>query len=1240
MQGAFIMIIRETRKIVCLALVWMMVFPAVYPTLFAEAQDTSNLIAGCAAPITSTDYSGGFVEADFDISGVLTDENGDFFLDTGIGAIDPNNIVIPVEQQLAVTFLYEGTGLDDRARFGWMYANDVLSDGSPDINKVNWIYENISDNNKDAVLDIYADDDFNGDGVVNVKDNRRILSDSDGNPITFPAGIEIVFVHDSKSHRDCSNSSEWCGGVFYTKSAWNEPQNKCTNNSSRNNGPDGDIRIIELYSQNQEGVDQCYTYYEDCYANNAECHTQGFMDQDVRNTLRDVYGYNFRAPTSADPEGFNEIVVDQPTGEPAIHTVVAVPDETPNAWVLGFDDTKMDGNSKNDFDYNDIVFLVERQTGGTAELKSENMMTPSDANAFYTEIELDVWDIMPCSGGSEIKYFVSIDYEKNTNGDYVLDEDHNKIPDWQEVETTQWTEVYSLSVDYKNDGSINSVTEASTNIVDQWAPGSHQSTHRKAVIDLISQNKVGRDLLWKAEFKSDNETCVPKILDVELNGTVARHAVFSRSAPIIQTNIVYSGSYETPNPTDTAWMQEPMLRGHLKAIQIYDPTNPTATSGNSANAVQWDAGQVLADRTTDRTIYFPQMDVTTHTEEIGEGDAETRTFTGTLLNAPVLDGTFYVQGRTSELVEFRDLYSNDMLKTQTVGASGWINRFSGEYSITFPLTDQAPDEGEVIVASYSSYSITTGAPDDFTVNNTALDNELLNIQSGDGIERNDLINWVHGADRPWPLGAIDHSAPAVMTPPGLPAWYFGSAVPDSIKNAYYAEGNSPSGFKVDQEDRQTVVFVGSRDGMLHAFDGGTFDWGDNSKTASIKEHRGHFVWSGDTKDTADYGTGEELWAYIPGNLVPKIKNNYSDSQETFQASVDASPALSDVYIPGVGFGAGWRTVLLFAEGDGGHTVTCMDVTDPSNPMVMWEYGDKGLFNSKSSPAIGMIKDSFGDGKWVAFFNSGRVHSLDHPNIYIVDIETGTLLNDATIVLDSGGNSGLGGVGSGQPAIIDSDKDGFIDSLYVGTDKGFMYKIDISDMTDITDTVINPNERTAERGVYGSPTVVVGEAEGDSDNPVYPVHIFFGTGGTDDDTTYKFYAYTDVGGTTSLEWSYELPAGHRVFTSAFAAAGQIYFTTTSAITENPCEAGGQTEGNVYAFKYKLEEGQNEATPVLTESLPPGSGRVHPVVDDEHLYLKTTTGALKSMGSGEYNNAAVAPPGQVTPQAMLQSWREVY
>ncbi len=221
---------------------------------------------------------------------------------------------------------------------------------------------------------------------------------------------------------------------------------------------------------------------------------------------------------------------------------------------------------------------------------------------------------------------------------------------------------------------------------------------------------------------------------------------------------------------------------------------------------------------------------------------------------------------------------------QNYKASSDLLPFSASYihKATFGLDD--------------SYIIPTGYVFDFDHDNDVDDDDAYW-----------LMNWVRGYElgtstpREWLLGPIDHSTPALLTVPGQPLWYFGTATTK-------AEQQSFDKFADAHSTRRSVIFAGSRSGMLHAFDAGAFRYGDNTCT-TVKENRGYFQWTSTcppipaTPDP-DYGTGDELWAFIPANLLPRLKNNLlaklnqERTSDYDQAYVDASPALADVFING------------------------------------------------------------------------------------------------------------------------------------------------------------------------------------------------------------------------------------------------------------------------------------------------------------------------------------------------------
>lgn len=1165
-------------------------------------------IPGCSTSV-SADYSGGFSVTDFDFVNADVQEDGWIYLQTGQQAINPESIIIPFTQEVNVTFLYEG--VEYVSDFGWILKDDAVN---PDGSFKGWnnipssarhpVFHNIYDDDMideggNGIFDTdYGNGSFptgdenalasyndgtglsfavDGDGDVTAKDMKKVLG-------TFDGGTELVFFLTADQDWDTNSTN----GTFFTKKDWNPDTYQACGSGTFD-------KLYHLGLASSEG----------------NCTTDGgWLAQTAINRLNSIFGLTL--------SGDYYLPVTQ--GQKFAHVIVGAPDNDPNQWILGWEELMGGG----DADHNDMVSKVERRTGGTAELKSSMAISPAEPDAYFTAVTLEVYDNMPCPGQTGITYYLSIDNGAN----------------W--VEVMNWDIIKNYTIDEWGNKILGSD-------VSNWTPGSPQYAYRSSRLDFAGMGLSGREIVWRAELVSDNAACVPQIVDVSITGSVATHGFFSRSSPIVAANVLYSGSYETPA---ISWTDK-VLRGHLNVTRIYDPSDPTTTNALSL----WDAGAVLNSKEPSaRNIYYPGITVSAVADEvIDTGDNKATTFSGTLAHHPISATTINITDQTET---FTDIHT-DVLQG-SLGGTGTINRFTGAFEIVF---NTPPGKGVPIKSCYSYYTTSSTL---MAFNTSNVSNSMLGLDDtyifpggyiydldndGDVSETDGdwLVNWVRGykdgagTSKEWLLGAIDHSVPAVATPPGKPGWYYGTAITSDERQSFDT-------FLQTYVERQTVVYVGARDGMLHAFDAGKFRWGDNNATG-VKEHRGYFLWEGDPS-APDYGTGEELWAFIPANLLPRIKNNLLQGDD--QAYVDASPALSDVYIDGQ-----WKTVLLCAEGNGGDTVFCLDVTDPTSPSFLWEFSDPDLFRSRSSPAVAKIGRILVDGstRWVAFFVSGKTYDPTlYPSIYIIDISDGSVIERVFLDAESGN---VGGVPSGQPAIVDSDGNGYIDRIYIGTDKGYMYKVNIPDdpdlpRYDISQCVINTDYTddqgntvpVAQQGhpIYASPAVVVDNRFSHSGEITYDIKIFFGTGDSPyydedintSDTRYHFFAYRDrdqKGGCNEtsvfLDWFFELPEGHRIFASAFAAAGNIYFGTATAETEDPCAAAeaGANRGRIYAFT-------TEGDPRFSSEV--GNIIVSPLVEDEHLYFKTPSG-LKSLGSGQYNNKM---SGGGTAQSSVSMWREVF
>lgn len=940
------------------------------------------------------------------------------------------------------------------------------------------------------------------------------------------------------------------------------------------------------------------------------------------------------------------------------HMIIGSPMNQQDQWVLGWEDLSNYG----DTDFNDLVFRIELDLKGMASLQSDDAIRPDDLTAVFTSVTIKVKDDIPCEAGN-INYYVAMDGGASEDS-------------WILVE---WDAVYEITNYGKNNEGLSA---ALTN----WTPGNPRYTYRIGYIDFASRNIADNRLVWRAELSSDVEDCdpntpgnqVPVVIDVQLEADASLNGIFSRSSPITQANVLYSATFETPA---SSW-EEKIIRGHLVATRIYDPANPgkkneetgeVETVGTSVQEL-WDAGAKLTDPAT-RNMYF----VSSQKAEVKDQQIAVTNFSGQLTKIPLNLPAGAVVQAGSVVIKihdetFTDAHSDQLLGDK--GRTGVIDRYKGTLlSLNF---DPTIGPNIPVIASFSYlYNFTRKT---FAASN--LTRDVLNITQekrvGDAGEyyvddiNNDgavndtdvseLVNWTKGykkgsssSKRQWILGGIDHSTPAVMVPPGEHYWY--QSMGDTPERQAYDT------FMQTHKERKTLIFAGANDGMLHAFNAGSFRWynpstnkfdADNPKTPDITEYRGYFNWTGATSDTADYGDGSEVWAFIPGNLMARLKNNYK-GLGSVQARVDASPAISDVYVNG-----SWKTVLLCAEGSGGDTVFALDVTLPDDPKLLWEFGHPDLLRSMSSPAIGRVMIN-STPTWVAFFVSGATEAGTipgcsgsasdlncYPSVFMIDIADGSLIKRVPLDYVA---AGWGGIPSGQPAIVDFlgddgkyGQDGFVDFFYVGSSSGYMYKVKLSASEDYPDCAINASVSNPQP-IYASPTVVVNipteeEASkaGGTVDTLSNVTVFWGTGDSPyyvdntDDVVYHFYAYKDRSGSdcssVTKTWEYALEAGERVFASAFASAGKIYFGTAKSDTEDPCSMQGDSPtdtsgGNLYILDQDsgwVNSGEDASLKIAT-----GGIRATPVVEDEHIYFKPAAGdpsgvagAVQSLGSGVYNN----------------------
>jgi type IV pilus assembly protein PilY1 len=347
----------------------------------------------------------------------------------------------------------------------------------------------------------------------------------------------------------------------------------------------------------------------------------------------------------------------------------------------------------------------------------------------------------------------------------------------------------------------------------------------------------------------------------------------------------------------------------------------------------------------------------------------------------------------------------------------------------------ASDLLEVVAAADRKiYTYINGSRQEFKTSTSDITAAVLGVTTG---ERDALINLVRGEGRTKKLGDIYHSTPVLVSHPFLPS-----------TDQSYAD------FRTAHSGRTAVLLAGANDGMLHAF----------------RER-----------------DGVELWAFIPPNLLPKLKN-FSSNFNAHTYFVDGSPIAADVKIKRPGHStAEWRTVVIFGERRGGNAYYCLDITeiadtaDAAPPVYMWSYPadplnspDSEIVETWSEPVIGKVKmDSATSSpacetsvswgcKYVAFFGGGSTPAQNNTagrGIFAIDVANGakvweyktTRTSTTTPVCpDAYATSTAYPAGDerrclnysipSNPLAIDLTNDGYIDHVYIGDVAGQLWKV--------------------------------------------------------------------------------------------------------------------------------------------------------------------------------------------------------
>jgi type IV pilus assembly protein PilY1 len=400
-------------------------------------------------------------------------------------------------------------------------------------------------------------------------------------------------------------------------------------------------------------------------------------------------------------------------------------------------------------------------------------------------------------------------------------------------------------------------------------------------------------------------------------------------------------------------------------------------------------------------------------------------------------------------------------------------------------------------------------------------------------------------NRPRMLGDIFHSSPVVVDPPvdqficslGLHAQcistLYGYQNPPAVAmptpTDMYTVGTAPNTRSVDayekywedHETRQRIVLVGANDGMLHAFDAGTPTTSPPTLNPGV----------GFRQVVYSNGTGNELWAFIPPDQLARLWLMMRDGHQMY---MDGDIMVRDVWVDGqkndrpgtftndvmVKQDVEFHTVAVVSERQGGTHFTGFDITDTTNPKLLWMYPPPcspeeqlwgqtyGQFSPRPPP-IGPVllqtsntagKANYGyahtEERWAVFVNGGHSPYNNRGRAAaILDVYTGAPLfvakynpsstdsNDPALGMRFGFPATAAMVDYGRGSVF--EQDGFFDTAVVGDEGGQIWTFRFGEPGNINSTTGLVDNWTFARA-YEPDTSSGGTIDPRKHQPIYTV----------------------------------------------------------------------------------------------------------------------------------------------------------